>query len=138
MDEMELCATQAREALQCVLHTVLFCRAPGPFRPQTVHLEVGQPARTEIRGRRNHWGPFASVALRYAPGRQRPPLSRGRVDPPSVKKCSAVVAASWRTVPGVRGIACPARQPHARAPCTPRSGRASAGRTKWTNVNLSK
>lgn len=28
---------QVREALLCVLHTILFCRAPGPFRPQTVH-----------------------------------------------------------------------------------------------------
>lgn len=30
---------EAREGLSCILHTVLFCRAPGPFRPQTVHAE---------------------------------------------------------------------------------------------------
>ena len=39
-DDMELGSAQAREALQCLLHSILFCRAPGPFRPQTVHLEA--------------------------------------------------------------------------------------------------
>lgn len=38
LNELELWGVdQAREALLCVLHTILFCRAPGPFRPQTVH-----------------------------------------------------------------------------------------------------
>ena len=40
LDDMELGSAQAREALQCLLHSILFCRAPGPFRPQTVHLEA--------------------------------------------------------------------------------------------------
>lgn len=38
LNELELWGVeQAREALLCVLHTILFCRAPGPFRPQTVY-----------------------------------------------------------------------------------------------------
>mmetsp|Transcript_27949 Transcript_27949/g.90122 ORF Transcript_27949/g.90122 Transcript_27949/m.90122 type:complete len:206 (-) Transcript_27949:154-771(-) len=40
LSELEFVGTtEAREALSCVLHTILFCRAPGPFRPQTVHSE---------------------------------------------------------------------------------------------------
>ncbi|KAJ8608733.1 hypothetical protein CTAYLR_007784 [Chrysophaeum taylorii] len=40
LNELELWGVdQAREALLCVLHTILFCRAPGPFRPQTVHAK---------------------------------------------------------------------------------------------------
>ncbi|KAJ1458047.1 hypothetical protein M885DRAFT_513625 [Pelagophyceae sp. CCMP2097] len=38
LHEIELASIdEAREALCCVLHTILFCRAPGPFKPQTVY-----------------------------------------------------------------------------------------------------
>ena len=40
LHELEFVGTiEAREGLSCILHTVLFCRAPGPFRPQTVYAE---------------------------------------------------------------------------------------------------
>lgn len=40
LDDLELRGLdQGSEALYCLLHTILFCRAPGPFRPQTVHAE---------------------------------------------------------------------------------------------------
>mmetsp|Transcript_19008 Transcript_19008/g.23096 ORF Transcript_19008/g.23096 Transcript_19008/m.23096 type:complete len:138 (+) Transcript_19008:14-427(+) len=38
LEELEVWGQQeAREALLCIMHTILFCRAPGPFRPQTVY-----------------------------------------------------------------------------------------------------
>jgi hypothetical protein len=33
LDEMELPATLCEEGLACLLHTILFIRAPGPVRP---------------------------------------------------------------------------------------------------------
>ena len=39
LPELELATNQVREALQCLLHTILFIRAPGPVVPQDVHCE---------------------------------------------------------------------------------------------------
>ena len=39
LPELELATGQVREALQCVLHTILFIRSPGPVTPQDVDLE---------------------------------------------------------------------------------------------------
>ena len=39
LPELELATGQVREALQCILHTILFIRSPGPVTPQDVDLE---------------------------------------------------------------------------------------------------
>ena len=39
LPELELGTGQVREALQCLLHTILFIRAPGPVAPRDVHME---------------------------------------------------------------------------------------------------
>mmetsp|Transcript_2501 Transcript_2501/g.3778 ORF Transcript_2501/g.3778 Transcript_2501/m.3778 type:complete len:264 (-) Transcript_2501:519-1310(-) len=39
LPELELATGQVREALQCLLHTILFIRAPGPVAPRDVHCE---------------------------------------------------------------------------------------------------
>lgn len=39
LPELELATGQVREALQCVLHTILFIRSPGPVAPRDVHCE---------------------------------------------------------------------------------------------------
>lgn len=41
LPELELATNQVREALQCILHTILFIRAPGPVIPQDVHCCEG-------------------------------------------------------------------------------------------------
>mmetsp|Transcript_21036 Transcript_21036/g.27942 ORF Transcript_21036/g.27942 Transcript_21036/m.27942 type:complete len:134 (+) Transcript_21036:181-582(+) len=37
--ELELATGQVREALQAILHTILFIRSPGPVAPRDVHCE---------------------------------------------------------------------------------------------------
>ena len=37
LDEMELHSTLYEEALACLLHTILFVRAPGPVKPEDAH-----------------------------------------------------------------------------------------------------
>eukprot|EP00602_Paraphysomonas_sp_CaronLab_P012785 CAMPEP_0185042188 /NCGR_PEP_ID=MMETSP1103-20130426/42203_1 /TAXON_ID=36769 /ORGANISM="Paraphysomonas bandaiensis, Strain Caron Lab Isolate" /LENGTH=205 /DNA_ID=CAMNT_0027582213 /DNA_START=693 /DNA_END=1310 /DNA_ORIENTATION=- len=37
LEEMELHSTLYEEGLSCLLHTILFVRAPGPVRPQDAH-----------------------------------------------------------------------------------------------------
>ncbi|CAM9420720.1 unnamed protein product, partial [Phaeothamnion confervicola] len=39
LEELELHEFQLREALQCLLHTILFIRAPGPVEPREAHCE---------------------------------------------------------------------------------------------------
>ncbi|CAB9517133.1 Protein of unknown function (DUF1649) [Seminavis robusta] len=39
LPELELATGQVREALQCILHTILFIRSPGPVTPQDIDLE---------------------------------------------------------------------------------------------------
>lgn len=39
LPELELATGQAREALQAILHTILFIRSPGPVAPKDVHCE---------------------------------------------------------------------------------------------------
>lgn len=39
LPELELATNQVREALQCLLHTILFIRAPGSVIPHDVHCE---------------------------------------------------------------------------------------------------
>ena len=39
LPELELATGQVREALQCILHSILFIRSPGPVTPQDVDLE---------------------------------------------------------------------------------------------------
>jgi len=39
LPELELATGQVREALQAILHTVLFIRSPGPVAPRDVHCE---------------------------------------------------------------------------------------------------
>mmetsp|Transcript_9782 Transcript_9782/g.12023 ORF Transcript_9782/g.12023 Transcript_9782/m.12023 type:complete len:147 (-) Transcript_9782:653-1093(-) len=39
LPELELSTGQVREALQCILHTILFIRAPGPVAPRDIHCE---------------------------------------------------------------------------------------------------
>eukprot|EP00978_Attheya_sp_CCMP212_P012964 scaffold32351_cov60-Attheya_sp.AAC.2 len=39
LPELELATYQVREALQCILHTILFIRSPGPVAPRDVHCE---------------------------------------------------------------------------------------------------
>lgn len=39
LPELELATSQVREALQCILHTILFIRAPGPVSPVDVFCE---------------------------------------------------------------------------------------------------
>ena len=49
LEEVELWGVdQAREALQCLLHTILFCRAPGPFKPQTVYTDHFEMAYARV------------------------------------------------------------------------------------------
>jgi len=39
LPELELSTGQVREALQCLLHTILFIRSPGPVTPRDVECE---------------------------------------------------------------------------------------------------
>ena len=39
LPELELATSQVREALQCILHTIIFLRAPGPVAPRDVPCE---------------------------------------------------------------------------------------------------
>lgn len=39
LPELELATGQVREALQAILHTILFIRSPGPVAPRDVHCE---------------------------------------------------------------------------------------------------
>lgn len=39
LPELELATHQVREALQCLLHTIIFLRAPGPVTPHDAHCE---------------------------------------------------------------------------------------------------
>jgi len=39
LPELELATGQVREALQCILHTILFVRSPGPVTPLDTELE---------------------------------------------------------------------------------------------------
>lgn len=39
LPELELATGQVREALQCILHTILFIRSPGPVAPRDVNCE---------------------------------------------------------------------------------------------------
>jgi len=48
LPELELPTSQVREALQCLLHTILFIRAPGPVVPADVHLEDFDMTYTRI------------------------------------------------------------------------------------------
>ena len=41
--EMELHADLYEEGLSCLLHTILFVRAPGPVRPQDAHCQKIAP-----------------------------------------------------------------------------------------------
>jgi len=50
LPELELATNQVREALQCLLHTILFIRAPGPVVPQDVHCEGFDLTYTRIAG----------------------------------------------------------------------------------------
>ena len=48
LPELELATGQVREALQCILHTILFIRSPGPVTPQDTELEFFQFNYTKI------------------------------------------------------------------------------------------
>jgi autophagy-related protein 101 len=48
LPELELPVAQVREALQCLLHTILFIRAPGLVAPVDVHLEDFDLTYTKI------------------------------------------------------------------------------------------
>jgi hypothetical protein len=51
LGEVELCSMdKAREALHCLLHTILFCRAPGAFKPETVYLNHFELAYARVSG----------------------------------------------------------------------------------------
>lgn len=39
LPELELATFQVREAMQCILHTIIFLRAPGPVAPREVPCE---------------------------------------------------------------------------------------------------
>ena len=39
LPELELSTGQCREALKCILHTILFLRSPGPVTPRDVECE---------------------------------------------------------------------------------------------------
>ncbi|KAG5191542.1 hypothetical protein JKP88DRAFT_285080 [Tribonema minus] len=39
LEEVELHESHVRDALQCLLHTILFVRAPGPLRPREAHCD---------------------------------------------------------------------------------------------------
>uniref|UniRef100_A0A7S1ZEN7 Autophagy-related protein 101 n=1 Tax=Trieres chinensis TaxID=1514140 RepID=A0A7S1ZEN7_TRICV len=39
LPELELATGQVREALQAILHTILFIRSPGPVAPRDIHCE---------------------------------------------------------------------------------------------------
>jgi len=60
LPELELATEQVREGLQCLLHTILFIRAPGPVAPRDVMMEDFDLTYTRI----------ASVAPSRAPPRQ--------------------------------------------------------------------
>lgn len=40
LDELELLPNQINEVLRCILHTILFVRAPGPVRPRETDCEM--------------------------------------------------------------------------------------------------
>ncbi|GKY96124.1 hypothetical protein MPSEU_000572700 [Mayamaea pseudoterrestris] len=46
--ELELSTGQVREALQCILHTILFIRSPGPVKPSQVECEGFRLTYTRI------------------------------------------------------------------------------------------
>lgn len=48
LPELELATGQVREALQAILHTILFIRSPGPVAPQDVHCEGFDMTYTRI------------------------------------------------------------------------------------------
>lgn len=48
LPELELATGQVREALQCILHSILFIRSPGPVTPQDTELEFFQFNYTKI------------------------------------------------------------------------------------------
>ena len=54
LPELELATNQVREALQCLLHTILFLRAPGPVVPQEVHCEGFNLTYTRIAESKNN------------------------------------------------------------------------------------
>ncbi|KAL7578226.1 hypothetical protein ACA910_012649 [Epithemia clementina (nom. ined.)] len=50
LPELELSTGQVREALQCLLHTILFIRSPGPVAPRDVECEGLNVTYTRIAG----------------------------------------------------------------------------------------
>ncbi|KAL7549666.1 hypothetical protein ACHAWF_012933 [Thalassiosira exigua] len=48
LPELETATSGAREALQAILHTILFIRSPGPVAPHDVHCESFQTTYTRI------------------------------------------------------------------------------------------
>lgn len=54
LPELELSTGQVREALQCILHTILFIRAPGAVTPRDVDCEGFSLTYTRIAGSNDH------------------------------------------------------------------------------------
>mmetsp|Transcript_8902 Transcript_8902/g.17793 ORF Transcript_8902/g.17793 Transcript_8902/m.17793 type:complete len:242 (-) Transcript_8902:3-728(-) len=54
LPELELSTGQVREALQCILHTILFIRSPGPVAPEDVECEGFDITYTRISSGDNH------------------------------------------------------------------------------------
>ena len=48
LPELETATSGTREALQAIIHTILFIRSPGPVAPQDVHCESFQMTYTRI------------------------------------------------------------------------------------------
>ena len=73
LEEVELWGVdQAREALHCLLHTILFCRAPGPFKPETVYLNHFELAYARVSGTSVRRNVERAVDALLAPGGLQP------------------------------------------------------------------
>lgn len=66
LPELELGTGQVREALQCVLHTILFIRSPGPVAPRDVECEGFELTYTRIASNKAQHSSTTPVAFSSA------------------------------------------------------------------------
>lgn len=59
LPELELSTGQVREALNCILHTILFLRSPGPVTPRDVECEGFNLTYTRIASEKARTSPVS-------------------------------------------------------------------------------
>ena len=72
LPELETATSGTREALQAIIHTILFIRSPGPVAPHDVHCESFQTTYTRIATDNDPLpaNKYSSQASRSYPGQQ--------------------------------------------------------------------